>query len=376
MPRNMSNSGMVNQNGNENGGIKIDEKTTVFSKGYKGTAPFAYDSDNPDGGSGGGGGKGMKGAGGIMQYIIMAGISLLVVLAFGTFISPAPKLSTYKSDITRLESDLVAMRKTESDLSVKLDSMQSILNGIKTNIDSLDNKYASKAELSSINTQLNSLKTSINPEELAAAYDKISTIDDMNASLQIIMDNFEELTEVIGRLQDRITYIEEHGSGGSGTGTGTGTIAGLNAVVIPNAFTGTTYITTVSSNVSQTYNFSVKLSNTTGKQANGIQMAVALQMNKPFIIQAGFPSGFNNVNYTLFVNNSSSTWTQQSTGDWGILGFMNGVSTGVFSSIGNINQGVGDAVYNFTLTIDPNGQTLPAFLLYPIVQVTSYTAPS
>ena len=164
-----------------------------------GISPIGFTPGEDDGG---GRAANLKSAG--SQILMVLCISLVVFVAMSQFIWPYPGKSQYQDDITRLETDLVAMRSVDEKYDDKFNTINakfntisdqtSTLNSLGTRVESIEDNYA----------KTNTLDNYITEDELD---DTLSDIDLGDFSRSEIRDLIEEETKELITTTDDLTDL-------------------------------------------------------------------------------------------------------------------------------------------------------------------------
>lgn len=172
------------------------------------------------------------------------------------------------------------------------------------------------------------------------------------------------------------TAITTTSTGGTTTG-----VAGLTAT-IANTILGTSQTMNFNSftaSGSQTQNFSFILNNTNAITENNIQLGIILEAVQG---ATSNPSLLDLTSYPLTVsvnmNGYITTWSSQSTGQVGVLAFVNTIPGGILAGLGSISLNGGSSnqyTMNVTIGFTPSATvtSVPAFTVIPVIKVISAT---
>lgn len=132
--------------------------------------------------------------------IITAIVALVVVFIFTSFISPMVGKKAYEADITRLETDLVAVRATDSGLSDRITAQESQIATSVAKSEAATNSiagYATATELASLNTLLQNTISTATQTQATATSTKDELMGKINAQAALIQT-----------LQDKVAALE------------------------------------------------------------------------------------------------------------------------------------------------------------------------
>lgn len=177
-----------------------NQQPAVRQRSVEPMSPYeAYDPDRPAyRGRGGGGGGGSIN---FLSIAISVVVSLvLIYVASGMF---APKLSQYKSDITRLEMDLVNVRTTDAKLQEDLNKKQSVdLAPLNAQITQLNKDLDTlKTSLTTHSTQLTTLDTSVKAIPKVDLTDVNSKIAGLQSNLNTFQNSLTTLTSQVNNAK-------------------------------------------------------------------------------------------------------------------------------------------------------------------------------
>jgi TolA-binding protein len=338
--------------------------------------------------------EGGGGMGGMKLYAIVAGISFVMALLVVTFMATSPltaKVNTVNTSATTALSTANTALDTAKKAQATADSHTAAITAIQaantdtTNkINTVNGQITSlQGSITTINNQFKGFVTTdqikgfVTPDQLTAQLATLNTtVDALKA--QSITD-----AASIKTLQDSVKALQNGSSGTGGT-----TVTGVTATVIPNAW-GTGQMITFGSVLpagasgTETGSFNFAITNATTNTAKNIQLAIGLQnmvgtptSSNGTLVDLTDPRYAATVTISMSGNGIVSTWTSQSTGVAGILGFVNNVGSGIFASLSSINQVVGtSAPYTVTVTVTTASTStlpVPVFTIVPIVKVVSY----
>lgn len=321
-------------------------------------------------------------AGGIRQIVIMLVVALLAAFALAIF-WVLPQTVT-KSDFTKnlqgVASDIAAIKNAQKGDETTLATLSTQVTGLNSqfsNFQSSLNTFAktladhttqlsttpTRAQLDALQNQLNTLKATVEglPASLKADY---------NGQIATLQTSLTSISQQVTTLANTVNTTGTGNTGGTTTPTGQ-----VSAVVIGNSFTGSqimSFLAGVAANTTSSQSFTYQLTNNTGKSITNIQLAIGLELldANNTIIQAGLPS---TTSVSLSSSGTAVVWSQQTTGIPYILGFANSVPTGIFGGLGVMSQGTGTATYNITVTVTSGVNATPAFNVFPIVKVVSFS---
>jgi TolA-binding protein len=339
------------------------------------------------------------GMGGMMFYVKMAIVAFIISFLVVTFVATSPLNAQLKTVNTTATSAL-ASANTAIDNAKKaqasVDSVNASISAVQTSLQTASADTTSK--ISAINGQISALQNSIatinnqlkgyattsqlsgfiSGDQLSAANSTIAalqtTIKTLQAQLATDEANITANQAAIKALQTTTTP------------TTTPTSNKVTAVIVPNTFGGGQTISfaslpnSTSTPNTESGNFNFMITNNTSVTVNNIQMAVILE------VLAGNGStnslvDLTNVSYAATVainlNGYITSWTQQSTGQIGVLGFTNVIPSGLLANLGTISQTPGTSApytVTVTITIAPTSTTtpVPSFTIVPMVKVVSY----
>lgn len=186
-----------------------------------------------------------------------------------------------------------------------------------------------------------------------------ATIKTHSSSISALQTSVASLQSTVVMLQSQIT-------------TTTASATPVSVALVPNAFTGSSLISFAGLNTNSTIgnSFTFNLTNSTGKTITNVQLAIGLELldSNQNVISAGLP-----ITVTLTSSGLSTIWAQQTTGYPYILGFTNTATTGLFGGIGVITQATGTTSYTINVTVVSGSTAIPAFYIYPVIKVQSYS---
>ena len=185
----------------------MPEQNPIEEKEYKSAPPESFRQDEGEG-------LGATKESPIKNIIITAIVSLVIFVLMSSFITPVASKKTYEADITRLETDLVAMREVETRLSDRIAGQDGKITAAVTKSDTTSNALASlatKAELSNYAS--------------VSTVNALDTIVQTLVSLPAILD--QKLTDFAAELEEKLEdevkdlNIRIDGVVGSGASSGT-----------------------------------------------------------------------------------------------------------------------------------------------------------
>jgi len=149
--------------------------------------------------------------GGIGNIFIPIIIAIIVSWAMISLVGITK--GTHQSDITRLENDLVSARETDSSLTAQIESVETIQQTIK---DDLNNNYAKKTTLSNyvLTSILDSyvqkpdLTTYVQESELDI-YAKKAVTTNLTNDFGNMTENYEDILDEIEDILERLKDLEE-----------------------------------------------------------------------------------------------------------------------------------------------------------------------
>lgn len=328
-------------------------------------------------------GGGLQMSGGIRQIIIMAIISVIVSfgLAVAWILPQTESAANFKANIGPIITDITTLKNTQkgdegtiatlstqiTGLSKQVSDLQASLNTLGATVanhTNLINGAPTRAQLDALQTQITTLNSKV-----AALPDSATLKADYTAQIATVQASLNTVSQKVTELATSL-----NGTGG-GTG-GTATPAGqVTATVLGNAFTGSqilSYLNGVPATLASSQSFSFQLTNNTGKSITNIQLAIGLEVldANNNVLQAGLPT---TTTVTLSSSGTAVVWGQQTTGIPYILGFANTVPTGIFGGLGVLSQSTVNGTYNLTVTVTSGANATPAFQLFPIVKVVSFS---
>ena len=346
--------------------------------------------------------KGDGGTGGMKQYLVPVIISFIISFLVVTFVATSPlnaQLKTVNTTATSALTNANTAIANAKSAQATADSANSSAGSFQTKLDSANTDTRNK--INTLNGQISSLQGSItainNQLKGFATTDQVNgfvTTDQLNTqvSTQIATLNTTITALKAQLVTDEATIAANQAAiktlQNSSSGTGGTTATGVSALVVPNAW-GTGQMITFGSALpsgasgTETGSFNFTITNVTANTAKNIQLAIGLQN------MLGTPTSSNGtlvdltdsryaatVTISMSGNGIVSTWTSQSTGVAGILGFVNNVGSGIFASLSSINQAVGTSTpYTVTVTVTTASTStipVPVFTIVPIVKVVSY----
>ena len=168
----------------------------------------------------------------VVNKVIPVGLAVLIsIILVATFFSPVNK-SVYQSDITRLETDLVAIREVDVAQNTKIDKVvtdaQAAVSSKSDEVDSkivnavanIDQKvasatsnlgdYATKSSMALTNEEISALKNKVSNLEGSASS---SVMTDLQNKVNTAVTNIAVLTAENAALKIRIVTLEEEGVG-------------------------------------------------------------------------------------------------------------------------------------------------------------------
>jgi hypothetical protein len=121
-----------------------------------------------------------------------------------------------------------------------------------------------------------------------------------------------------------------------------------------------------------TNSFQFQLANQSGKTANSIQLIVGFQvMNASNTVTIPLPD---NMTASVSLQGYMGSWVRQTGGDKSQLVFSNSTGTGIFASLYNLSQPIGNLTYTVFLTLtSPTDVFNVNYNIIPIVKVVSFT---
>jgi hypothetical protein len=344
-----------------------------------------------------------KADGGMMFYAKMVIVAFIISFLVVTFVATSPlnaqlKIvnTTANSALTNANTAIDNAKKAQA----SVDSVNASMNAVQGSLQTANADTTSK--ISAINGQISALQNSIATiNNQLKGYATTSQLSGFISSDQLSTANstIAALQGTIKTLQTQLATDEADIAANQvaikalqtmTTPTTTPTTAPVSnkvtAVIVPNTFGGGQTMpfaalpNSTSTPNTEAGNFNFTITNSTGATANNIQMAVILE------VLAGNGStnslvDLTNVSYAATVainlNGYITSWSQQSTGQIGVLGFTNVIPSGLLANLGTISQVPGtSAPYTVTVTITivPTSTTtpVPSFTIVPMVKVVSY----
>lgn len=336
-----------------------------------------------------------KSSGGLVQYIIPIGISVVIAYLMIGWLGVSK--GDFTSNITSMNAKVDTTVKSLSDLVTKTNSMvvPADFTTLQTTVKSLQSTSAVNTDVNTIKSDVSVLKTDVSTakndinslksvpkvdtssfaskSDVASINDKNNTQDTTIKTLQGTVDaQAKSITDLQAKVATLATPTPTPTPTPTGTG-GTSTSGAITATVVGNAFTGTSIMTipALAVNGNGSGSFTIQITNSGTKTLSGIQLAVGLGIfdntNPNAPQQYTLPVS---ANTTLSSNgNLSIIWTAQSTGVPYVLGFVNQVNTGSFA-FGSLNVGPGTSTYLQTFTLSTPLAT-PNLVVFPSVKVVS-----
>jgi hypothetical protein len=194
-----------------------------------------------------------------------------------------------------------------------------------------------------------------------------------------------QLAQDIDGLKGRIVVLETKVTALSATPTPTPTSTptptptpnpstgtGLTATVVPGIFGNITMGYPAVLALGSTNSFQFQLANQSGKTANSIQLIVGFQvMNASNTVTIPLPD---NMTASVSLQGYMGSWVRQTGGDKSQLVFSNSTGTGIFASLYNLSQPIGNLTYTVFLTLtSPTDVFNVNYNIIPIVKVVSFT---
>ena len=251
-------------------------------------------------------------------------------------------------------------------INSQIASLQGSISGLKNNNSDVDTL---KTQVTQINTNLTALKTSVDglPANVKSEY--LALITGLQKEIDGLITSITSLSDRVKVLETKPTPTPTV----TPTPTPTPTTGTVSVAVIGNAFTGSQLIIVpglaVGNTSTQTLTFSIN--NALGKPIKDVQLAIGLQTVNPAGTNYTLPT---DAVVTLSSSGFGTMWTAQSTGYAYLLGFTNTSASGIFGSLGAINQETGTTTYTISVTVTAGAtNAIPAFNMYPLVRVVSYS---
>ena len=134
------------------------------------------------------------------SILVNIAVSLVVVMVMNSFVMPLVGKKTYQADITRLETDLVAIREVDSGLLTRVSTMET--NGIA------DAKVINEKQDANINNlldKISTLESTINQQSETA--NSVQTeLSGLRSEIETLKSNIANLN--LAPLEERLTAIE------------------------------------------------------------------------------------------------------------------------------------------------------------------------
>jgi len=295
----------------------------------------------------------------------IANVQTSIKTATDSFNADKGNYQTLQGQVTQSNTSVTA-------LQTNIANDESLLKTLSTSLTALQTALGN-VNISATQADVATLKSSLTADE--------NTIKTLLAELKVDEAQMTAQESQIAALQSGITTTTT-------TTTGTTTQSGVTAS-IPTNLLGTQQSVTfvglpnnTSSPNTENGTFTFTISNNTGATANNIQLGIILQTIQGASTSNPTALDLTNASYVATVsvslNGYITTWATQSTGQAGVLAFVNNIPTGILAGLGTLSQVVGISnpyTVNINITIVPTTTStpVPSFTIIPIVKVIGFT---